>query len=495
MSYPRHQSLPDYEIVEERTMKKNIRTKKKEALLSLILLGVLVMGACAPATPTAAPAPTEDVPAIQTESAQTVVADITAGAPTPVTPPPGPTPDPNIPVAVIPTPAPGEPSATANYSTTIYGGPGTNYSVYSTILPGMITKVVGKSEDGLWWAISVPVAPTGSGWVEATWVTTSNVDSVSVLPTPPVPPTTEMIPPGSTDPQVITIANVYVRTGPGINYTAYGLAPYGISGRVIGKSEDGKWWVVRLNPTKFSAGYGWVSGDYTKAANVETVQTIKTPPAPQTVTPPPPPSGAAIATAVDYVNVRSGPGTTYPILVVAPPGATGEVTGKSSDAAWWQVKIPAAYSVDGLGWVSADWVLTQNAGSVPVVTAPAPPPAVPAAPPPASSGSCLVSQNPADGTVFDAGMSFTTTWVLQNNTGSKWSDGEVDLRYLGAAANIPLHQGQDVYDLANTVEPGWTYNFSVPMIAPFEPGVYGEAWEVGQGSKVLCQFYVYIEVR
>jgi uncharacterized protein YraI len=362
-------------------------------------------------------------------------------------------------------------------------------------LTGATVKVIGKSEDGLWWAISVPVAPNGSGWIDAARVTATNAENVSVLPTPPVPPTAEMVPPGPTDPQVITIANVYVRSGPGTNYPAYGLAPIGVTGRVIGKSTDGKWWVVRLNPARFSIGYGWVSGDYTQATNVENVQTVQTPTLSQAVTPPPPPSGAAIATSVDYVNVRSGPGTNYAILAVAPPLASSEVTGKSSDGAWWQVKIPSAYSVDGLGWVSADWVVTQNTGSVPVVAAPPPPATAPATPPPASSSSCYVSQNPADGTVFAPGTSFTTTWVLQNNTGSKWSDGEVDLRYVGAAANIPLHQGSDIYDLTNTVEPGWTYNFSVPMIAPFEPGVYGEVWEVGQGSNSLCQFYVYIEVR
>ena len=475
-------------------MQKNNRTHKTEVLFSLILLGVLVLSACAPA-PTPAPAPTADVAAIQTQSAVTVYSDLTASAPTPLPPAPGPTPDPNIPVAVIPTPAAGEPSATANYSTAVYSGPGTNYVVYSTLLPGTTVKVIGKSEDGLWWAISVPVAPNGSGWVDAAWVSVSNADTVQVLPTPPVPPTTEMVPPGPTDPQALALTNVYVRSGPGTNYTAYGLAPYGKTGRVIGKSEDGKWWVVRLDPTRVNAGYGWVSGDYTQATNVENVQTIATPPLPQTVTPPAPPSGAAIATAVDFVNVRSGPGTNYTILAVAPPGASGEITGKSSDGAWWQVKIPSAYSADGLGWVSADWVVTQNSGNVPVVAAPAPPPTAPATPPPASSGSCYVSQNPADGTVFAAGTSFTTTWVLQNNTGSKWGETEIDIRYVGAAANIPLHQGSDIYDLTNTVEPGWTYNFSVPMIAPFEPGVYGEVWEVGQGSNSLCQFYVYIEVR
>ena len=52
----------------------------------------------------------------------------------------------------------------------------------------------------------------------------------------------------------------------------------------------------------------------------------------------------------------------------------------------------------------------------------------------------------------------------------------------------------DVYDLAATVQPGATYNFSVSMIAPYNTGTYGEMWEVGMGSKVMCQFYVYITV-
>ena len=185
-------------------MQKNNRTNKSAVILSIVLLGILVLSACAPA-PTPAPAPTADVAAVQTQSVAAVYSDLTASAPTAMPPAPGPTPDPNVPVAVIPTPAAGEPAATANYSTTIYSGPGTNYVVYSTLLTGATVKVIGKSEDGLWWAISVPVAPNGSGWVDAAWVTATNAENVSVLPTPPVPPTVEMVPPAATDPQVLTI--------------------------------------------------------------------------------------------------------------------------------------------------------------------------------------------------------------------------------------------------------------------------------------------------
>ncbi len=195
---------------------------------------------------------------------------------------------------------------------------------------------------------------------------------------------------------------------------------------MIGKSEDGKWWVVRLNPEKVGAGYGWVDGQYTTASNVENIQTIKNPVTYQTAPPPPPPAGVPVATAVDYVNVRSGPGTSYTVLVVAPPGAAGEVTGKSADGAWWQVKISTQYSADGFGWVSADWVYTQDTGSVPVVAAPAAPPdrverTTRHLPARRRRAVCVVSQSPADYTQFDPGAGFSTTWVLQNTGSEGWA--------------------------------------------------------------------------
>ncbi len=486
------------------------RIRKSTMILSLVVLGALVLGACAPA---ATPAPTQDVALIQTQAAQTVVADMTQNAPVPTeappataeppaeptqAPPPGPTPDPSIPLAVVPTPAAGEPAAVANYNTIIYGGPGTNYVVYSTLLGGSTAKVVGKSEDGLWWAVSVPVAQSGNGWVDAAWVTASNVDGAPVLPTPPVPPTVELVPPEPSDPQATANANVYVRSGPATNFPAYGIAPAGVTARVLGKSEDGKWWVVRLDPQYVGAGYGWVDGAYTTAQNVENVQTVQTPQATTTTAPPPPPEGVPTATAVDFVNVRSGPGTNYPVLFVAPTGASGEVSGKSADGAWWQLKISTQYSADGFGWVSADWVVTQNTGSVPVVEAPAAPPPVEATPPPPTTGTAgcvLVSQSPTDGTVVGMGAPFNTTWVIQNTGSVKWDQNEYDLTFMGAYNNVWLHTGPDGYDLATTVEPGATYNFTVPMLAPFSPGAFGELWQLSYGGQTVCQFWVYIAVQ
>src|SRR5262245_59473655 len=126
-------------------MKKNNNTRLFVVSALLIVLSLL-LGACATQTP----APTADVSMLQTQPAQTVVADLTQNAPaapTQTPPPPGPTLDPNIPVSVLPTADPSGPSAVANYNTHIYSGPGTDYVVYGAFLGGRTAVIVGKSED------------------------------------------------------------------------------------------------------------------------------------------------------------------------------------------------------------------------------------------------------------------------------------------------------------------------------------------------------------
>src|SRR4029450_8768831 len=117
--------------------------KRSTFPISMVLVALsLILNACAAPPPTAAP--TQDVGMIQTQSAQTVVADLTQKAPPPATAtaaPSGPTPNPSIPVAVVPTADPSGPSAVANYNTTIYSGPGTDYVVYGAFV-GSQTGVV-----------------------------------------------------------------------------------------------------------------------------------------------------------------------------------------------------------------------------------------------------------------------------------------------------------------------------------------------------------------
>jgi uncharacterized protein YraI len=325
--------------------------------------------------------------------------------------------------------------------------------------------------------------------------TVTNPGNLPVVPAPPVPPTTNMVPPGPTDPQVLTLAEVFVRMGPGSQYPAYGIAPAGTTGRVLGKSEDGQWWTVRINPANVGAGYGWVAAAYVQASNVTDVPVIKAPAAPAPQPLPPPAAGTPTVTAIEFVNVRSGPGTNYPAYGVAAPGASAEVTGKSQDGAWWQVKVPTTFAPSGLAWVSASFVIPQNTASVPVVAAPPAPPTTITPAPPATATCQIVSQSPADNSVLAANTAYTFTWVIKNTSTTKWDQSEYDVIYISSTTGYSMHSGSDVYDLPSTVDPGQTVTISGSGITPAAGGPYTESWAIAKGSTPVCPFYVVFQVK
>jgi hypothetical protein len=81
------------------------------------------------------------------------------------------------------------------------------------------------------------------------------------------------------------------------------------------------------------------------------------------------PSGPTV-TALEAINVRSGPSTDYPSYGIAPESSVGEVIGMSADGAWWIIKLPQSITISGQGWVSAEYVLADNIGETPVIEAP-----------------------------------------------------------------------------------------------------------------------------
>jgi uncharacterized protein YraI len=271
----------------------------------------------------------------------------------------------------VPTAAPGLPSATALEAINLRSGPGTLYPSYGVAPKGSNVEVVGVSTTGQWWVVKLPanIAPSGQGWVYGQYVQVSNADdNVPVVPTPPEPPPVELPPPPSGVPTATALDAVNVRSGPGTQYPAYGVAPKGAKGEVVGVSEDGNWWVVKLSTSVVGSGQGWVSADWVETSDASGVPVIPPPDQPPPVDVPTPPEGAATATALEYINVRSGPGTQYASYGVAQPGASAEIIGQSADGKWWVVKLP---SVDaGQGWVSVDYVQATNAGGVPVIPAP-----------------------------------------------------------------------------------------------------------------------------
>ena len=175
-------------------------------------------------------------------------------------------------------------------------------------------------------------------------------------------------PPGAMTATALVAVNV--RSGPGVEYPSYGVAQVGIKGEVIGVSADGGWWVVKISPDKVPEGQGWVSAEYVQIDNATEVPVIDAPPPPPPVEVPTPDPNAPTATAIDITNLRSGPGMDYFVYGVAPKGTQGEIIGISSDSGWWVVKISPDKVAEGQVWVSADWVVVENADNVPVVEAP-----------------------------------------------------------------------------------------------------------------------------
>ena len=114
---------------------------------------------------------------------------------------------------------------------------------------------------------------------------------------------------------------------------------------------------------------------------------------PPDVAPPTPAPDSPHLVANGAVNVRTGPSTDYPILGTASDGQAVEISGVSQDGGWWQIRIPAELSPDGLGWISGAYTTAYNAENVPVVEAPPPPPPVNPPEPPAG-GNLVVTTEP-----------------------------------------------------------------------------------------------------
>jgi uncharacterized protein YraI len=89
----------------------------------------------------------------------------------------------------FPPPGPDAPTALALAAINVRSGPSTDYPVYGIAPTGSQATVIGVSEDGAWWVVSVStqLAPDGQGWVSADFVEVTNADDVPIVPAPPQP--------------------------------------------------------------------------------------------------------------------------------------------------------------------------------------------------------------------------------------------------------------------------------------------------------------------
>jgi uncharacterized protein YraI len=117
--------------------------------------------------------------------------------------------------------------------------------------------------------------------------------------------------------------------------------------------------------------------------------------------------GPVTVTVKQDMNVRSGPGTNYPVLGTAPAGASSTVMGRNADSSWLQVQYPPGSG--NTAWVFAQLV-TVNGNPQSVTVAQAPPPPAPAPQPAAQQ------QEPQPTAVPEKKYQFTPTgWHASKN--------------------------------------------------------------------------------
>ncbi len=78
---------------------------------------------------------------------------------------------------------------------------------------------------------------------------------------------------------------------------------------------------------------------------------------------------AVVESGAKRLNVRSGPGVSYPIVATVADGAALTAVGRNAAADWIRVQIPSAAAKAGAGWVKASYLALQGrADDLPITT-------------------------------------------------------------------------------------------------------------------------------
>ena len=280
--------------------------------------------------------------------------------------PPSAPPPPNT--GELPPPPDGVPAVTTVTWVNVRSGPGLYYPIYFVALPGTSAEAVGITSDNEWYQIKVPTTVSGSGlaWMSADYVIARDTANLPVVNPPALPPGAGFPPPDAQEPTVTNFEPINVRSGPGTQFPSYGVAPRGSTAPVLGISEDGTWYAVRVPTSLVPNGTGWVNANYVVLSNPAglDIPVITNPEELPPIEHPPPAEGAPTVTTTDVVNSRSGPSTVCESYGVSTLGATAEVLGISSDGLWYEVVLPPDLSPIGRGWVNANYVVLSNPAGV-----------------------------------------------------------------------------------------------------------------------------------
>ena len=154
-------------------------------------------------------------------------------------------------------------------------GPGLEYPLYGLTATGALIEILGVTHDGEWYALRLPtdLAPNGMAWIPEIFLETENIEGIRVYQEneyPPVPTDARPTAPGANAAAAIALDTLNVLSGPDPSYPSLGKVDGGSILGIVGKSADGKYWVISV-PTSISAsGHGWVDASQVEVSKTGT---------------------------------------------------------------------------------------------------------------------------------------------------------------------------------------------------------------------------------
>ena len=155
----------------------------------------------------------------------------------------------------------------------IRSGPEMNYKKIGLLPAGDVAEVIGFSADRLWWAIKVPFAETGQGWVSVDYVESRNTENVTEIEPQIISEQLVVPTPSLGEATLAAVARVNIRSGPGTTYIILGRMEANQTALIVGITYDGEWWGIKVPSA--DNGIGWVSAIYVRAQNAEGVEVYK----------------------------------------------------------------------------------------------------------------------------------------------------------------------------------------------------------------------------
>lgn len=159
-----------------------------------------------------------------------------------------------------------------------------------------------------------------------------------------------------------------VHAGPGSQYPVYGVLIPGISAEATGRNLDSGWWSIKM--PGYPDGMGWIDPAFIQVSNPDKADYIRIESLHVGNALLWPDNKAPRASLISPAFILSGPGETYPSILMGLPGDTFYVLGRSADSQYLAIYMGAERTPGGIGWILTSEADPHNTADVPVFPAP-----------------------------------------------------------------------------------------------------------------------------